>query len=537
MTRHLRATSELLRVLVAGSVDDGKSTLIGRLLHDNDSVHDDHLEALRRDSSRIGSAGGALDFALLTDGLKAEREQGITIDVAYRYVSTRHRKLIIADCPGHEQYTRNMATGASRCDLALLLVDASAGITDQTRRHSFIASLMGIRHLIVVVNKMDLLDYQEQAFERLCRDFSGFAARLEAPDVRFLPVSALAGDNVVHKSDKMPWYSGPPLIDLLDQIHVAADRNLIDLRLPIQLVLRPHDGFRGYAGTVASGVLRPGQEVMVLPDRQRTRVVSLRGPDGPLAQAFAPLPVTVELADQLDIGRGSMLVQPNNQPQQSRELELSIVWMDEAPLQIGKRYLIKQTTRWVQGHVSAIRYRFDMASAHREPAEQLALNDIGRVQLTLARPLFWDPYARNHETGSLIVVDPQSNDTVAAGLILDRGLSAMRDDQPADAFDDESTTLLRARQSQVGQAERADRLGHKPGDYLVDRLAALRKDHARPPARTAIVRARHLDPPARRRDAAPGDQRGPRLFTTRSPRTRAPSRLSGQNAGRRGLVA
>ncbi|MFP5247692.1 MAG: sulfate adenylyltransferase subunit 1, partial [Thermoanaerobaculia bacterium] len=351
---------ELLRFLTCGSVDDGKSTLIGRLLHDSHGVYEDQLSAARRDSAKHGTTGGELDLALLVDGLQAEREQGITIDVAYRYFSTGTRKYIIADAPGHEQYTRNMATGASTCDLAVILVDATRGVLDQTRRHAFIATLLGIRHLVVAVNKMDLADYSQQRFDSIREDFAAFAAKLQVSDVHFIPMSALKGDNVVHDSEAMPWYRGGPLLDYLETLHIASDRNLIDLRLAVQLVARPNAEFRGYAGTIASGILRKGDEITVLPSGRRTRVREIHTVDGVRDQAFAPMPVTVTLADEVDASRGDMLVHPNNAPRVERDLEAMVVWMQDEPATTKREYLLKQTTVLVPAIVTDIRYRINV---------------------------------------------------------------------------------------------------------------------------------------------------------------------------------
>jgi len=398
---------ELLRFLTCGSVDDGKSTLIGRMLHDANLIHDDQLAAVRD------------NLALLVDGLKAEREQGITIDVAWRYVSTPRRKFIIADTPGHEELTRNMATGASRCDLAVILVDATRGPTGQTRRHAFIAALLGIRHLVVAVNKMDLAGYAEDVFRRICDDFTGFAAKLQITDVRFIPMVARDGDNVVHASAKMTWYAGGPLLAWLESVHIAGDRNLIDLRLPVQLVVR-HGELRGYAGSIASGVLRKGDEVIVLPSLRRSRIRSILAPDGERDEAFAPMPVMVTLEDDLDAERGDMLVQPNNLPQLANELEAMVVWMDDAP-SAERRLVLKQTTAGIPGAaIRSVRYRINVDTLHREACAELRLNDVGRVRIETPRTLAFDAYDRNRVTGAFILIDETTNATVAAGMILDR---------------------------------------------------------------------------------------------------------------------
>ncbi|HKE20390.1 MAG TPA: sulfate adenylyltransferase subunit CysN [Kofleriaceae bacterium] len=468
LRRHER--SDLLRLLTCGSVDDGKSTLIGRLLHDSKTLYEDHLASLEADSRRVGSAGGAIDFSLLLDGLKAEREQGITIDVAYRYFSTPRRKFIIADCPGHEQYTRNMVTGASTANLAIVLCDARAGILPQTRRHSFIASLLDIGHVVVAVNKMDLVDWSRDVFERIRAEFVEFATRLEVRSVHFIPISALEGDNVVEPSARMPWYRGVPLLDYLETVHIASDRNLIDLRFPVQLALRQDASFRGFAGTLASGILRPGVEVMVLPSRQRTRVRSVVTWAGEIEEAFPPMAVSVTTEDEVDISRGDMLVHPRNLPRVGQEIDAVLVWMSETPLDRQRTYRIKHTTREAHAEVSELRYRFDVNTLHRLPADSLALNEIGRVRVQVSRALAYDPYRRNRSTGSFILIDPVTNGTVAAGMILDR--SRDEDDAAAagaggaasgaaGARSAVARGLLRPHPSRVGPSERAERLGQQ----------------------------------------------------------------------------
>src|SRR5688572_5425914 len=414
---------ELLRFLTCGSVDDGKSTLIGRLLHDTKTIYEDQLAAVKRDSVKFGTTGeaGGVDLALLTDGLKAEREQGITIDVAYRYFSTEKRKFIIADTPGHEQYTRNMATGASTCDLAIILIDARHGVAVQTRRHSFIVSLLGIKHVVVAVNKMDLVGWSEEVFERIKTDYAGFVAKLDIADVEFIPLSALKGDNVVGKSNAMPWYQGPPLLAHLETVHIASDRNLADMRFPVQYVVRPNLDFRGFAGTMASGILRKGDEVVALPSGKRSRVQSIVTLDGELDEAFSPMAVNVTLKDEIDVSRGDMLVHPGNEPHVSAEIEAMVVWMSERPFAPGRSYWIKQTTRTVAGEISQLRYGVDVNTLGRRPITQLALNEVGHVVLGLNRPIAYDPYKTNVSTGAFIVVDRLTNNTVGAGMILERG--------------------------------------------------------------------------------------------------------------------
>jgi bifunctional enzyme CysN/CysC len=416
---------DLLRFVTAGSVDDGKSTLIGRLLFESKGIYEDQLDAVRKASGRRRGSGlkhGELDLSLVTDGLKAEREQGITIDVAYRYFSTPRRKFIIADTPGHEQYTRNMATGASTASAAVILVDASRGLTTQSRRHAFIASLLGISHLVITINKMDLVGYSQEVFDRIREEFESFAARLEADDLVFIPISALAGDNVVHRSKHMAWYQGSTLLNHLETVHVASDRNLIDLRFPVQYVGRPEGGFRSYLGTLASGVIRPGDEVLVLPSRTRARVRTVSGPDGELPEAFAPMAIGVTLTEQVDVSRGNMLVHVHNVPRIGHTFEAMLVWMGAEPMQTGRdfNYLLKHTTNTVAATVSELRYRVDVNTVHRCQADALNMNEIGRALLTLAHPIAYDPYRKNRSTGPFVLIDRVSNETVAAGMILDR---------------------------------------------------------------------------------------------------------------------
>jgi bifunctional enzyme CysN/CysC len=409
---------ELLRFVTVGSVDDGKSTLIGRLLYNCRAIPEDQMAALVRDSRRLNR--GEIDLALLTDGLRAEREQAITIDVAYRSFATGRRRFIIADCPGHEQYTRNMVTGACGADLAVLLVDARHGLLTQSKRHAFLVSLLGIPHVVVAVNKMDLVGYAEAAFERIRADFDVFSARLRIPDLTYIPMCALRGDNVLESSRNMPWYKGAALLAHLEQVVVGSHRNLIDLRLPVQCVLRPSADFRGYAGQIASGVLRPQDEVMALPSGRRTRVAAIVTRSGQLAYAFAPQSVTVCMEDPIDLSRGDMLVHPKNVPQVSREVEAMLVWMAEESLFLHRPYLLKHTTRLVKGTVAEMHYRIEPDNLHRAEADTLRLNEIGRVSLHLYQPLCWDEYARNRATGSFILIDPASNATVGAGMLIDR---------------------------------------------------------------------------------------------------------------------
>jgi bifunctional enzyme CysN/CysC len=413
-------TSELLRLATAGSVDDGKSTLIGRLLFDSKQVLSDQLAHVEEVSERRGD--GYVNLALLTDGLRAEREQGITIDVAYRYFATAKRKFVIADTPGHEQYTRNMVTGASTADLSLVLIDARKGVIEQSKRHAYIASLLRIPHLVVCINKMDLVDWDEAVFERIAEEFDDVLAPLDIKDVTFVPISALLGDNVVERSARMAWYEGPTLLHHLEHVHIASDRNLSDLRFPVQWVVRPqsvdHPDYRGYAGQVAGGVLHPGDDVVVLPAGKRTRIAAIDTADGELDEAFPPMSVTVRLADDLDVGRGDVLCRPEDAPAPTRQIDADVCWMADEPLRAGSRYAIKHTTRSARAVVDAVEHRIDVHSLRPEcDAFELGLNDIGRVRLRVSSPLVVDPYARNRSTGSFILIDEATNDTVAAGMI------------------------------------------------------------------------------------------------------------------------
>jgi sulfate adenylyltransferase large subunit len=419
-TRTRAGISELLRLATAGSVDDGKSTLIGRLLYDAKQVLVDQLEHLVETSERRGD--GYLNLALLTDGLRAEREQGITIDVAYRYFQTARRKFIIADTPGHEQYTRNMVTGASTADLSVVLVDARKGQSEQTRRHAYIASLLRIPHLVVCVNKMDLVGYDETVFDRIVDELTDWAARLEIADLTFIPISALHGDNVVERSEAMGWYGGPPLLYHLEHVCIAPDRNLADVRFPVQWVIRPmnaeHHDYRGYAGQVAGGVLRPGDEVVALPSGRRTRIAGIDTYAGEVAGAFPTMSVTLRLEDDLDVSRGDMICQVDDRPDTTRELDAMVCWMSDAPLRPGARYAIKHTTSSARAVVGELEYRVDVNTLDHEAADALALNEIGRVRLRTSSPLFVDPYSRNRTTGSFILIDEATNDTVGAGMVL-----------------------------------------------------------------------------------------------------------------------
>ena len=412
---------DILRFATAGSVDDGKSTLIGRLLYDTKTVFEDQIEAVERASKAHGDE--YVNLALLTDGLRAEREQGITIDVAYRYFATPRRKFIIADTPGHIQYTRNMVTGASTADLALVLVDARKGILEQSRRHMFLASLLQVPHIVVCVNKMDLVDYSQAVFEGIRAEFVAFATKLRVPDLSVLPVSALLGDNVVTRSDNMQWFEGPSLLHHLENVLVASDRNLIDVRLPVQYVIRPHSNgwhdYRGYAGQVAAGVLKKGDEVLVLPSGLTSRIASVETADGEVDEAFPPMSVTVRLEDEIDVSRGDMICRPHNAPRVAQDIDAMICWMDETtPLQVGRKYALKHTTRTARAIVKNLQYRLDINTLHRdEQADGLTLNEIGRVQLRSTIPLMCDAYSRNRMTGGFVLIDETTNRTVGAGMI------------------------------------------------------------------------------------------------------------------------
>jgi bifunctional enzyme CysN/CysC len=470
LSQHER--KEILRFITCGSVDDGKSTLIGRLFYEAKMIYEDQLSAITKDSARYGTTGGEVDLALFTDGLQEEREQGITIDVAYRYFSTDKRKFIIADTPGHKQYTRNMATGASTADLAIILIDARHGVLEQTKRHSFIVSLLGIRHIIVAINKMDIVDYKQEVFEQIKADYTAFASRLDLPDVHFMPISALKGENVVAPSQYMPWYQGPALMPLLETVYIGSDRNLEDFRLPVQLVLRPNLDFRGFSGTIASGILRKGDEIMTLPSRKTSRVKSIVTFDGELEEAFAPQSITVTLEDEIDSSRGDMLVRPGNVPRVDNKFEAMMVWMSEDAMVPGKQYLFKQTSRVAPGMVTTLRYRVDVNTLHRQDAPTLALNEIGRCQITLTQPICFDAYKRNRSTGAFIVIDRLTNATVAAGMILDRSTG----DGQKDHWDDEPvSTHLHGETSKVSIEERSNRFGQKPATVLLTGLTGAGK--------------------------------------------------------------
>ncbi|SEQ98438.1 bifunctional enzyme CysN/CysC [Amphritea atlantica] len=441
---------ELLRFLTCGSVDDGKSTLIGRLLHDSKMIYEDQLAALHSDNAKVGNAGEELDLALLVDGLQAEREQGITIDVAYRYFSTDKRKFIIADTPGHEQYTRNMATGASTCDLAIILIDARHGVQVQTKRHSFIVSLLGIKHTIVAINKMDLVDYSEARYEEIKQDYLKFAQDLDLKDIHFVPLSALKGDNVVNLSEHMPWYNEAPLMQYLETIEIANDQNFDQLRFPVQYVNRPNLDFRGYCGTLGSGVVRPGDAITVLPSGKSSRVKSIVSFEGELQEAFPPMAVTLTLEDEIDISRGDMIVHSSDNVRVSNRFDAMVVWMAEQELMPGRQYDIKMATQTVAGGISSIRHCVDVNTQQQHPAATLKLNEIGRCEITLERPVVTDNYRAHHTTGSFIIIDRLTNITVAAGMIA-------ADDVDNSAVSDHLVTTSSA----ISKQDRERRFGQK----------------------------------------------------------------------------
>lgn len=414
-------TNELLRFTTAGSVDDGKSTLIGRLLYDSKAIFEDQMEAVKKTSEFRGL--DYVDLSLFTDGLRAEREQSITIDVAYRYFATPKRKFIIADTPGHIQYTRNMVTGASTANLAIILVDARHGVVEQTCRHSLIASLLKINHIVLCINKMDLVDYSQEVYEKIVNDYRTFASKLEVKDIHFLPISALLGDNVVDRSDKMDWYDGPTLLYLLENVHIGSDNNHIDCRFPVQFVIRPqsdefHD-YRGYAGRIASGVFKPGDDIMVLPSGFTSKIKSIDTFDGSVDEAFAPMSVTITLEDDIDVSRGDMLVRPHNQPETGQDIEMIMCWLNNKPMNPNAKYLLMHTTKDAKAVIKEINYKIDINTLHRiEDDKVINMNDIARVRLRTTSPLFYDSYARNRNTGSLILIDEGTKETVAAGMVI-----------------------------------------------------------------------------------------------------------------------
>lgn len=410
----------LLRFTTAGSVDDGKSTLIGRLLYDSKSIFEDQYDSIKDASEKRGDEN--INLALLTDGLKAEREQGITIDVAYRYFSTPKRKFIIADTPGHIQYTRNMVTGASTANVALILIDARKGVIEQTRRHAIIASLLQIPHLVVCINKMDLVDYDEKVFDEICEDFSDFSSRLDISDIQFVPISALKGDNIVHKSENMDWYDGPTLMYILEHTHISNDQNYIDVRFPVQYVIRPmsdeyHD-YRGYAGRVAGGVLKKGDRVKVLPSGFTSKIAKIDTYDGDLEEAYPPMSVTLLLEDDIDISRGDMIVRENNSPEVTQDLDMMVCWFSETPLQLGGKYRLQHTSNEARGIIKDIQYKLNINNLHREENDKnIQMNDIARIKVRTTKPFYVDDYHKNRITGSVIIVDEKTNETVGAGMI------------------------------------------------------------------------------------------------------------------------
>lgn len=413
--------NQLLRFTTAGSVDDGKSTLIGRLLYDSKAIFEDQLEAVEASSKKKGF--DYVDLSLLTDGLKSEREQGITIDVAYRYFATPKRKFIIADTPGHIQYTRNMVTGASTANLALILVDARKGLIEQTFRHSFLASLLKIPHIVVCINKMDLVNWDEAVFNKIVEDYKSFSSKLEVLDIRFVPISALMGDNVVNRSENMKWYQGPTLLHLLENVYIESDNNHIDARFPVQLVIRPqtleHQDYRGYAGRVAGGIFRTGDEVMVLPSGFTSKIKSIDFNGRVIEEAFAPMSVTITLEDEIDISRGDMICKPNNQPLQEQEVDVMLCWMNARPTSLNSKYVLRHTTSEVKAIMKELQYKLDISTLQRQEGEtELKMNDIARVKLRTSKPLFFDSYRKNRNTGSIILVDEGTNETVAAGMIV-----------------------------------------------------------------------------------------------------------------------
>ncbi len=411
---------DLLRLLTAGSVDDGKSTLIGRLLFDSKKIYEDQLSALERDSKRVGHAGEEIDYALLLDGLKAEREQGITIDVAYRYFSTNRRKFIIADTPGHTQYTRNMVTGASTANLAIILIDATKGVITQTRRHTFLVSLLGIKHVVLAVNKMDLVNYDQKVFNDICTDYKAFITQLDVPDLNFIPLSALKGENVVEPTTLMPWYHGKSMLEFLESVHISSDRNFDDMRFPVQYVLRPDLDFRGFSARVASGIIRKGEEIMVLPSRKKSKIKEIITYDGNLDEAFPPQSVTITLEDEIDISRGDMIVYPDNLPRIERHFEAMLVWMDEKPMDPDAQLFIKHANNTTRVRFDKIQYKIDVNSLQKSSVAHFELNEIGRVVLTTNKAIFFDPYKKNRSTGSFILINPMTNNTVAVGMIIDK---------------------------------------------------------------------------------------------------------------------
>jgi len=453
---------DLLRLLTAGSVDDGKSTLIGRLLFDSKKIYEDQLSALERDSKRVGHAGEEIDYALLLDGLKAEREQGITIDVAYRYFSTNKRKFIIADTPGHTQYTRNMVTGASTANLAIILIDATKGVITQTRRHTFLVSLLGIKHVVLAVNKMDLVNYDQKVFDEIVADYKSFITQLDVPDVNFIPIAALKGENVVEPTTLMPWYHGKSMLEFLESVHISSDRNFDDMRFPVQYVLRPDLDFRGFAARVASGIIRKGEEIMVLPSRKKSRIKEIITYDGNLDEAFPPQSVTITLEDEIDISRGDMIVYPDNLPRIERHFEATLVWMDEKPMDPNVQFFIKHANNTTRVRIDKIQHKIDVNTLQKSSVDHFELNEIGRVVLTTSKAIFFDPYKKNRSTGSFILIDAMTNNTVAVGMIIDK-LNA--EDLPSRIVDEKTLEANKLRitkgESLISQAQLQKRYNQK----------------------------------------------------------------------------
>ncbi|MEG1573803.1 MAG: sulfate adenylyltransferase subunit CysN [Bacteroidales bacterium] len=455
---------DLLRLLTAGSVDDGKSTLIGKLLFDSKKLYEDQLSALERDSKRLGNAGDNIDYSLLLDGLKAEREQGITIDVAYRYFSTNKRKFIIADTPGHEQYTRNMITGGSTANLAIILVDARTGVITQTRRHTYLVSLLGIKHVVLAVNKMDLVDFDKTIFDNIVAEYKAFIESLDIPDITYIPLSALKGDNVVNKSDNTPWYKGKPLLDFIETVHISNDNNLSDFRYPIQYVLRPNLDFRGFCGKVASGIVHKGDEVTAIPSGKKSRVKAIHTYDGEQDYAFPPQSVTITLEDEIDLSRGEMLVHSNNHPTINRCFEAMLVWMDEKAMNRDQQYFIKQTTHTTRANINNIRYKVDVNTMQQSKAETLSLNEIGRTVLVTNEPLFFDPYKKNKSCGSFILIDPITNNTSAVGMIISEVSSTCL----TSAITDKDRKKMQDGKSIISATERKKVTGHSGKLFIIN---------------------------------------------------------------------
>jgi adenylyl-sulfate kinase len=465
---------DLLRILTAGSVDDGKSTLIGRLMFDSKMIYEDQLAALERDSKRMGHAGEDIDYALLLDGLKAEREQGITIDVAYRYFSTNKRKFIIADCPGHEQYTRNMVTGASTANLAIILIDATKGVITQTRRHTYLVSLLGIKHIVLAVNKMDLVNFNQKVFEDICNDYRNFVTQLSIPDVEFIPLSALKGDNVVMVSDRTPWFHGKSLLEYIETVHVSSDRNFEDLRYPVQYVNRPDREFRGFAARVTSGTIHKNDRVMVLPARKISTVKSIVTYEGELEMAFPPQSVTITLDDEIDISRGEMIVHPDNLPHIERHFEAMMVWMDEKPMNPSTQYYLKHTTNTTKARIDSIRYKVDVNSLQKSEIDHFELNEIGRTVITTVKPIFFDPYTKNRNTGSFVLIDPVTHNTCAVGMIIDK-LSS--NDLNSKITHHELLEKIENGQCLISAEERQKRFNHKGFTLWITGLHGAGKNH------------------------------------------------------------